>query len=119
MCHARFTGAIDDQHVAGRKFLNSAKESLRRRRSYESQIVIERLFVYFRRDRRMFEDGFDLGSEDEPAVVLVKVERLHARAITRQHELFAVSIPQGDGIVALDIVNKIETALFIKMQDGF
>jgi len=51
------TFTIDHQQVAGGKFLNVAKESLRRRRRKETQIVIQRLFIYFGRDGRMFQDG--------------------------------------------------------------
>src|SRR6266851_2416773 len=67
----------------------------------------------------MFEDGLDFGSEDEPAVLLIEVKRLDARAIPCQHELFAISIPKRNRIVAFDVMNKIEPAFFIKMQDGF
>src|SRR6267143_5841337 len=67
----------------------------------------------------MFEDGLDLGSEAEPAVLLIEVKRLDARAISGQNEVFTVSIPKRDRIVAFDLMNKIEPAFFIKMQDGF
>src|SRR6266851_2339804 len=80
-----FTAAIDYQHVPGGKLLDAAKQSFRRRRGYESQIVIERFFVYFPRDRWMFQDGFDLRSKDEPTVLLIKVEGLDAGTIARQH----------------------------------
>src|SRR5258707_124686 len=114
LCHARCPAAIDDQHVAGGQFLHSAKKSLRRRSSDESKVVIERLFVYFRCDGRMFEDGLDLGGKHEPPILLIEVERLNAGAISGQHELFALGIPKRDRIVALDLVNKIEPAFFIK-----
>lgn len=67
----------------------------------------------------MFENCFDFRSEDEPPVLFVKVKRLDARSISRQHEPFPVCIPERDGIVALDIVHKVEPALFIKVQDSF
>ena len=37
---------------------------------------------------------FDLGSEDEAAVLMIEVERLYARAIARQHEALAIGVPQ-------------------------
>src|SRR6266550_10824 len=119
LCDGRCPTTIDDQHVAGGKFLDVTKESLRRRSSYESEIVIERLFVYFGCHRRVFEDGFDLGSKDKPSILLIEVERLDARTISGQYELFALGIPKRDRIVAFDVMNEIEPAFFIKMQDSF
>ena len=119
LCEACLTAAIDYQQMAGGKFLDSAKKSLRRRGGNKGEIVVKRFFVYIRHYRRMLEDRFDLGSEDEPAVMLVKVERLDSCAITRQHQPFAVGIPKGDGIVTLNFVDKIEPTLLIEMQNCF
>ncbi len=112
---ARFAVAIDDQHVPSGKFLNSAKECLRRRRRDKSQIVIQRGFIYFPANGWMFEDGFDLGSEDEPAVLLIKVERLDAGPVARQHQSLQIGIPEGNRIIAFDVRNKVGPALLVKM----
>ena len=67
----------------------------------------------------MFQDRLDLRSENEAAVLVIEVERLDAGAIARQHQPLAIGVPQRDGIIAFDVVNKIEAALFVKMQNRF
>src|SRR5205807_1566347 len=103
----------------GRNFMNAAKQRLRRRSRQESEIVIQRFFVYFRRDRRMLQDRLDFRSEDEAAIVLVKIERLYAGTIPRQHQPLAIGIPDRNREIAFNVVNEIEPAFFVEMQYGF
>ena len=116
---AHFTIALDHQHVTGGNFLNAAKKRLRRGRRQKSEIVIERFFVDLSRDGRMLQDGFDLRSKDEAAISLVEVKRLHARTIARQHQPFAIGIPDRNPEITFDVLNKVEAALFVKMQNRF
>ncbi len=81
--------------------------------------MIERLFVDVGRHRGMLQDRFDLGSENEAAVFVIEVERLDADAIAHEHELFFVRVPQCDAVVAFDLVNEVEAAFFVKVQDRF
>jgi len=55
----------------------------------------------------------------EARVVRQSARRRAAGPVAREHQSFQIGIPEGNRIVALDVVNKIEPALFIKMQDGF
>ena len=75
-------------------------------------------FINVAGDRRMFQDRFDFRGENKPALLLVKIERFDPGAIAREHQPFAIRIPQSDREIALDVVHKIETALFIQMEDG-
>src|SRR5438552_280106 len=67
----------------------------------------------------MFQDGLDLGSKDKPPVLLIEVERLDTRAVARQHQTCAVGVPQSYRVIAFDVMDKVRTTLFVKMQDGF
>src|ERR1043165_8109848 len=67
----------------------------------------------------MFEDAFDFRSEDEAAVVLIEVERLYPGAIAREHESFTIRIPNRDCEITFDVVDEIEAAFFVKMQNRF
>src|SRR5213079_1529019 len=98
---------------------NASKKSLRRGRRNESQIVIQRLLVHLRRHRGVLQNRFDLGSKDEEPVPVIKVKRLDAGAIARQHQLFAVSVPQSDRVITFDILNKVQAAFFVEMKDRF
>src|SRR5947209_4585844 len=99
--------------------MNAAKQRLRRRSRQESEIVIQRVFVYVGRDRRMLQDRLDFRSEDEPAVLLIEVKRLYAGAIARQHQPFTIRVPDRDSEIAFNVVDEIEAALFVEMQNGF
>src|SRR6266851_388870 len=66
----------------------------------------------------MREDGLDFGSKDQPAIVLIIIERLDADAIARQHELFTLAVPQGDGKITFDLVDEIEPALFVEVKNS-
>src|SRR5262249_47455359 len=85
----------------------------------ESQVVIKRLFVDVRRDGRMLQDRFDLGSEDETAVAMIEIKRLDADAIAHEHELLRAGVPKRDGVIAFDVVNEIEAAFFVKVEGRF
>ena len=100
-------------------FLNVAEKRSGRGRGHERQVMIKRLLVDLRRDSRMFEDRFDFGSENEPAVFVIEVKRFDADAIANQHQLFELRIPKRDGVVAFDVVHKIEAAFFVEMKDRF
>ena len=119
MTDPSLSAAIDDQHVAGGKFLNSPKQSLGRGRRDESQIVIKRFLVHRRRYGWVLQNRFDFGSKDEAAVLLIKIERLDARTIACEHQLFAIGIPQRDGVITFDLPDKLEAAFLVKMQDRF
>src|SRR5687768_8980644 len=67
----------------------------------------------------MLKDSFDLRSEDEAAIAMIEVKRLDADAIADKHELFSVCVPDGDRVVAFDVVNEVEAAFFIEMEDRF
>ena len=105
--------------MAGGKFLDSTKKSLRGGRCDERQVVIESFFVYLRRHGWVLHDRFYLGSKDEEPVPVIKVKRLDAGAIARQHQLFAVSVPQSDRVITFDILNKVQAAFFVEMEDRF
>ena len=65
------------------------------------------------------ENGFDLGGEDQTAAGDGVVERLYADAIARKDEAAFVLVPQRDCEVAFELVNEVEAALFVKVDDGF
>ncbi len=67
----------------------------------------------------MLQNGFDFGGEDEAAVLVIEVERLDADAIAHEDELFFVRVPKRDAVVAFEVVNEIEAAFFVQVQDGF
>src|SRR5215510_3830507 len=67
----------------------------------------------------MLENRFDFGTEDKTPVLMIKIEWLHARAITRQHQPFPVGIPQSDSVITFNVVNKVEAALFVEMKNSF
>ena len=99
--------------------MNVTKESLGRRRGDKRQIMIERIFVHLGSHRRMLEDCFNLGSKDEAPLVMIEVKRLDAGPVARQHQPLAFGVPQRDAVIAFEIVNEIQAALFVEMQDGF
>ena len=99
--------------------MDIAKQRRGRRRRQESQIVIERLFVDVGSHCGMLQDRLDLGSENEAAALVIEVKRLDADAIAHEHELFFVRVPQGDAVVAFDLVNEVEAAFFVEVQDCF
>ena len=105
--------------MTGRELVYVAKERRGRGRREKSQIVIERLFVDVGRHRRMLQDRFDLGRKNEAAVFVIEVERLNADAIAHEHELFFVRVPDRDAVIAFDLVNEVEAAFFVEMQDRF
>src|SRR5215510_3986448 len=67
----------------------------------------------------MLKNCFDFGTKDKASVLMIKIEWLHARAITRQHQSFPVGVPQSDSVITFNVLNKVETALFIKMKNSF
>ena len=67
----------------------------------------------------MLQDRFDLGGENEAPVFVIEVERLDADAIAHEHELLFVRVPERDCVIAFDLVNEVEAAFFVKVQDGF
>jgi hypothetical protein len=81
--------------------------------------VIQRFFINVGGEGWMFEDGFDFRSEDEAPVLLMEVERLHTGAIAREHESFAISVPNSDGEIAFDLINEIQPTFFVKMKNCF
>ena len=97
----------------------SRKSVVGRGRREERQIVIERLLVDVGCHRGMLQDRLDLGRKDEAAVLVIEVERLDADAIAHEHELFFVCVPDRDAVIAFDLVNEVEAAFFVKVQDGF
>src|ERR1043165_9273309 len=111
--------AFECQHMTGRKLLDVAKERRRRGRRQKSQVVIERLLVDVRSDGGVLQNGFDLGGEDEAAVALIKVKRFDADAIAHEHELLFGSVPQRDRVITFDVVNEIEAAFFVKVNNRF
>jgi hypothetical protein len=104
--------------VARRELFNVLKKCLRRRRSEKRQVVVEGLFVNFGCDRRVLEDGFDFRCKDEPAILVIVIERFYPNPISYQHELLESRIPQSDGIVAFDVVNEVEPTFLVKMKNG-
>src|SRR6266446_7671248 len=50
---------------------------------------------------------------------MIKVERFDADAITSEDKLLAVRIPQGYRKVAFNLVDEIEAALFVEVNNGF
>ena len=65
----------------------------------------------------MREYRFYLRGENQATAFAIKVERLDADAVAREHESFALRVPQRDGEVALDVVHEIEAALFVEVYD--
>src|SRR2546421_12535660 len=109
--------AAADEHVSGGDFLDAAEERARRGRGQEREVVVERLLVNLGAHGRVREDGFYLRGENHATALLIKVERLDADAVAREHESFALRVPQRDGEVALDVVHEIEAALFVEVYD--
>ncbi len=99
--------------------MNVAKKRRGRRRREESEIVIERLFIDVGSHRRVLQDRLDFGSKDEAAALMIEIKRLDTDAIAHENELFFVRIPQGDSVVPLDVVNEVEAAFFVQVQDCF
>ena len=116
---ANFTAAINNKQVTRGNLLYTFKERLGRWRGYKSQIMIERFFIDFCRDRGMFEDGFDFRSKNEAPILLSEIQRLYAGPIARKHEAVAIGVPKRDGVIAFDVIYKVEPALFVKMQNRF
>src|SRR5258707_868851 len=112
------TLSIDHQHMTRGNFVNALEKSLRRRRGYKGEVVIESFFIDFRRYFRVSQQSLDLRRKHEAAIVLIVVERFHARAIARQHEALAIGVPQRNREITFNLINKVEAALFIKMQDS-
>src|ERR1043165_316622 len=96
-----------------------AEERRGRGRREKRQIVIERLFVDVRRNCRVLQDRLDLRREDETAILVIEVERLHADAIAHEDESLPVRVPEGDGVIAFELVNEVETAFFVEMENRF
>src|SRR5262245_12067209 len=117
--HVQRAVTFDDQHVTGGDLLNVAKERSWRRCGEERQVVIERLFVDVGRYGRMLQDRLDLGRENEAALLVIEVQRFDADAIADENELFFVRVPERDAVIAFDVVNEVETAFFVQVQDGF
>src|SRR5947209_13859395 len=65
----------------------------------------------------MSEYSFYLRGENQATALLIKVERLDADVVAREHESFALRIPQCYGEVAFDVVHEVEAALFVKVND--
>ena len=49
----------------------------------------------------------------------MEVERFHPGAIAREHESFTISVPNGDGEIALDLINEIKPTFFVEMKNCF
>ncbi len=81
--------------------------------------MIELLFVDIGRHRWMLEDRLDLRSENEAAVLVIEIKRLHADAIAHEHELLRARVPQRDRVITFDVVNEVEAAFFVEVQDRF
>ena len=111
--------AFCNKEVTGRKLPDVLKESLWRGRGEKRQVVIKRLFVNVGGDIGMLQDGFDFRSENEAAVLMTKIEWLNADAIANEDEFLFFRIPKSDRVVAFQMVNKVEAAFFVKMQDAF
>ena len=105
--------------MTGRQFVYVAKERRGCGRREKRQIVIERLFVNVRCYRRVLQDRLDLRRKNEATIFVIEVKRLNTDAIAHEDESFFVRIPKSDSVIAFDLVNEVEAAFFVEMQDRF
>ena len=81
--------------------------------------MIKRVFIDLGSHRGMLKNRFNFRGEDEATVLLVKIERLYADAIAHQHQLFLPRIPECNRVVTFEVMNKVQTAFFVEMEDCF
>src|SRR3954470_7615190 len=81
--------------------------------------MIKRFFVNLRRDGGMLKNRLDFRSKDKPAILVIEIKRLYAGAIAGEHEPLLFGIPQRDAVIAFQVVNKIQPAFFVEMQNCF
>ena len=84
-CNVDHAARVAGQHAAGGQFAYAGEQGHRRGRRQKRQVMIKRFFVNIAGHRRMFENRFDLGSEDQAPAGSRIIERLDADAVTRQN----------------------------------
>ena len=79
--------------------------------------MVERLEVHLAGYSGMLEDRLDLGGEEQRAVLQGVVERLHAEPIPGEQHPSPASVPEGEGELALQLVDARLPALLVKVDD--
>ncbi len=67
----------------------------------------------------MLQDCLDLRSEDEAPVLLVEIKRLDADAISGEHELLALGVPDGNAEIAFEVGDEIQARVLRKCAGWF
>ena len=82
--------------VRGRKLEDALEEGLRQRAELETQVLLECLAIELAGVGGVFQNAFDLGREDELAVLLRVVKRFDAEEIARAEKLACRAVPDGE-----------------------
>src|SRR5712691_8060105 len=65
-----------------------------------------------------FKDRFDLGAKDQSLSISVVIQRLLAKPITCCQETVAISVPNGEGEHAAQVLDTLITVLLIGVNDS-
>jgi hypothetical protein len=63
--------------------------------------------------------GFDFGTEQEPLGRQLVVQRLDAQTVAGDEQRFRISVPDGKGEHAAQVLYAVGAILFEKVDDGF
>ena len=85
----------------------------------ESQKSVDDLGSDLSVDRRIRQDRFDLGSEDQRRIVQAIVERLDSNPVSRQKQSLRVLIPDGEGKHSAQLLQTLGPELLVQMDDHF
>ncbi len=110
---------LDDEHVAGKEFFDSFENRGGRGHVTEGEIFFQRAHVHAARHVLIFEDGFQLRSEDKPVRLAADVHRLFAEAVARDDQALARHVPDRHAEHPAQIFHKICAFLFVEMDNRF
>ena len=82
--------------VRGCELENALEEGLWQRAELEAQVLLERLAIELSGIGGVLQDAFNLGREDELAVLLRVVKRFDAEEIARAEKLACRAVPDGE-----------------------
>ena len=90
------TVGVHGHAVRGCKLEDALEESLRQRAELEAQVLLECLAIELAGVGGVLQNTFDLGREDELAVLLRVVKRFDAEEIARAEKLACRAVPDGE-----------------------
>src|SRR5689334_16312523 len=81
------------------------------------QVFVQRNGIDFAWNASL-EDGFDFRTKDQPLAIPVVIQGFFAKAITREQETFAFSIPDGEAEHTAQALNTLITIFLVCMYDN-